>query len=130
MPLSRFRVGFCLTLLCAALSVRADDAVGVLRVDVASNETVAVAVPFEPLAAAGCVSDFLAGGFAGDGGEGSDRLWQVSSRDGSVSQSVFADGAWADAADGSPSAARASAGDALVFRPGPTEATLPCAPCQ
>lgn len=78
MPLSRFRVGFCLALLCAALSARADDAVGVLRVDVASNETVAVAVPFEPLAAAGCVS----------------------------------------------------AGDALVFRPGPAEPTLPCAPCQ
>ena len=102
---------------------RADDAVGVLRVDVASNETVAVAVPFEPLAVAGQVSDFLSGDFAGDGGEGSDRLWQVSSRDGTVSRSVFSDGAWADAADGTPSAVRVSAGDALVFRPGPAEAT-------
>ena len=123
MPLSRFRAGFRLALLCGAASARADDAVGILRVDVASNETVAVAVPFEPLAVAGQVSDFLSGDFAGDGGEGSDRLWQVSSCDGTVSRSVFSDGAWADAADGTPSAVRVSAGDALVFRPGPDEPT-------
>ncbi len=121
MPLSRSRVGLCLALLCGGAVARADDAVGILRVDVASNGTVAVAVPFEPLAADGQVSGFLSGDFAGDGGEGSDRLWQVSSRDGSVSRSVFAGGAWADAADGTPSAARVSAGDALVFRPGPDE---------
>ena len=65
MPLSRFRAGFRLALLCGAASARADDAVGILRVDVASNETVAVAVPFEPLAVAGQVSDFLSGDFAG-----------------------------------------------------------------
>ena len=51
MPLSRSRVGLCLALLCGGAVARADDAVGILRVDVASNGTVAVAVPFEPLAA-------------------------------------------------------------------------------
>ena len=45
MPLCRFRAGFCLALLCGGAVARADDAVGILRVDVASNETVAEGNP-------------------------------------------------------------------------------------
>lgn len=100
----------------------ADEAVGVFRVDVFSDETAEIAMPFEPLAT-NSVSDFLVGDFAGDGGDDSDRLWQVSSCGGGVSQSVFAYGAWIDPADGDASAVRVSAGDALVFRPGPDEPT-------
>ena len=56
-----------LFLVGAAVS-SADDAVGVFRVDVFSNETVEVSMPFEPLAT-NSVSDFFLGDFAGDGGD-------------------------------------------------------------
>ena len=55
MSLSHSCIGFCLALLCGGMVAHADDAVGILRIDVASNETVAVAMPFEPLAAAGAL---------------------------------------------------------------------------
>lgn len=73
----------CLALLCGALSTSADDVVGVVRVDAPSGVAVEVAMPFEPLSSVR-IADFLSGGFVGDGGEGADRLWQVSSRDGFV----------------------------------------------
>ena len=99
----RRSAAFCFALLCGA-AASADDAVGVFRVDIFSDETVEVAMPFEPLGT-NSVSDFFLGDFAGDGGDGSDRLWQVSSRGGGVVQSVFANGAWIDAANGDASAA-------------------------
>lgn len=111
---------FCPALLCGVLSASADDVIGVVRVDAPSGSAVEVAVPFEPLGSAR-IADFLSGGFVGDGGGDSDRLWHVSSRDGSVAVSVFSNGAWVGAADGSSSAARVRAGDALVFRPGQDE---------
>lgn len=111
---------FCPALLCGVLSASADDVIGVVRVDAPSGSAVEVAVPFEPLGSAR-IADFLSGGFVGDGGGDSDRLWHVSSRDGSVTVSVFSNGVWVSAADGSSSAARVRAGDALVFRPGQDE---------
>lgn len=111
---------FCPALLCGVLSASADDVIGVVRVDAPSGSAVEVAVPFEPLGSAR-IADFLSGGFVGDGGGDSDRLWHVSSRDGSVAVSVFSNGVWVGAADGSSSAARVRAGDALVFRPGQDE---------
>ena len=78
------------------VSVMADDAVGVFRVDAQSNGLTAVAMPFEPLSADG-VGRFLSGGFAvGEDGR-PDRLYQVSSRDGTVAESVWSGGAWLDA---------------------------------
>lgn len=82
-------------------------------------------MPFEPLSSVR-IADFLSGGFVGDGGEGADRLWQVSSRDGFVSETVFSNGVWVGAADGSASSARVRAGDALVFRPGLDDPTELC----
>lgn len=82
---------FCLALLCGGLSAHADDRAGIVRVDVPADAAVEVAVPFEPLGSAR-IADFLSGGFVGDGGEGSDRLWHVSSRDGSVTESLFSNG--------------------------------------
>ena len=78
------------------VSVMADDAVGVFRVDAQSNGLTAVAMTFEPLSADG-VGRFLSGGFAvGEDGR-PDRLYQVSSRDGTVAESVWSGGAWLDA---------------------------------
>lgn len=106
------------------VSVMADDAVGVFRVDAQSNGLTAVAMPFEPLSADGVVR-FLSGGFAvGEDGR-PDRLYQVSSRDGTVAESVWSGGAWLDAESGATSAVRVTAGDALAFLPGlPEPASL------
>ena len=69
----RRSVVFLLALFLVGVAVSfVDDAVGVFRVDVFSNETVEVAMPFEPLAI-NSVSDILLGDFAGDGGDGSDQ---------------------------------------------------------
>ena len=106
------------------VSAMADDAVGVFRVDAQSNGLTAVAMPFEPLSADGVVR-FLSGGFAvGEDGR-PDRLYQVSSRDGTVAESVWSGGAWLDAESGATSAVRVTAGDALAFLPGlPEPASL------
>ncbi len=101
------------------VSAMADDAVGVFRVEAPSNWLTAVAMPFEPLSADG-VGRFLSGGFAvGEDGR-PDRLYQVSSRDGTVAESVWSGGAWLDAKSGATSAVRFvfAAGESLG-RPDP-----------
>lgn len=113
----RSEVVVCAFAASLCVSVMADDAVGVFRVDAQSNGLTAVAMPFEPLSTDG-VGRFLSGGFAvGEDGR-SDRLYQVSSRDGTVAESVWSGGAWLDAESGATSAVRVTAGDALAFLPG------------
>ena len=50
-----------------ALSARADDAAGVMRLSVPSNDAAVVEMPFAPFAAA-VPANFLSGPFTGDGG--------------------------------------------------------------
>ncbi|MBQ6340384.1 MAG: hypothetical protein IJI36_14690, partial [Kiritimatiellae bacterium] len=54
----------------------ADDAVGVMRVSVPSNDAAVVEMPFAPFAAAG-PTNFLSGPFTGDGGPQSDVVYMV-----------------------------------------------------
>lgn len=113
----RSEVVVCAFAASLCVSAMADDAVGVFRVEAPSNGLTAVAMPFEPLSADG-VGRFLSGGFAvGEDGR-SDRLYQVSSRDGTVAESVWSGGAWLDAESGATSAVRVTAGDTLAFLPG------------
>jgi len=69
----------------------ADDAAGLMRVAAASNGVAAVAMPFLPFGD-GTPDGFLSGLFAGDGGEASDRLYRISSSDGTFTNAVFASG--------------------------------------
>ena len=51
----------------------ADDAVGVMRVDVGTNALVGATMPFAPLSDSGPLG-YVSGPVAGDGGESSDRI--------------------------------------------------------
>ena len=107
--------------LCAACSrLNADDAVGVSRVAVPSNDVAAVtAVPFIPFGD-GTLESVLSGPFVGDGGERSDRVYVLRAADGALTNAVYADGVWVDPVTGDPSSARVSAGDGIVFDPSGT----------
>lgn len=103
---------------CSRLN--ADDAVGVSRVAVPSNDVAAVtAVPFVPFGD-GALGSVLSGPFVGDGGERSDRLYVLRAADGALTNAVYADGVWVDPVTGGPSSARVSAGDGIVLDPSGT----------
>ena len=64
----------CLFVLAFAGYSRADDVVGVMRVDANTNGLVEVEMPFEPMGNTG-PSGFVAGLFMGDGSLSSDLLF-------------------------------------------------------
>ncbi len=70
-----------------AFSACADDAVGVMRLSVPSNDAAVVEMPFAPFAAAG-PTNFLSGPFTGDGGPQSDVVYIVP-RDGSTATNAY-----------------------------------------
>ena len=100
-PFDRIRrmrcfVGIIVCLCCAffgCIACHADDAVGVLRINVASNGEVAVAMPFAPVGD-GEPDSFLAGPFIGDGSAGSDVLHLVSAASGDVFSYSFVQDGW------------------------------------
>ena len=94
----------------------ADDAVGLQRVSVPSNDVGGTVLQVSPFGD-GSIGAFTAGPFVGDGGGRSDRLHVIRSDDGSSTNAVYAEGAWVDPGSGAPSAIRASAGDGIVVDP-------------
>lgn len=102
-----------------ALSARADDAAGVMRLSVPSNDAAVVEMPFAPFAAAS-PTNFLSGPFTGDGGPQSDVVYIVPQGGSAPTNAYFSasDGAWLDPATGGPTAATAARGDGLVVASG------------
>ena len=96
----------------ASNSVVADDAVGVLRVDVGTNEVVEVEMPFE-MGIGNDPSDFISGSFIGDGSIFSDRLYlfPASTND----YAFYSNGIWLDSVTESNSTMVASVGDILYL---------------
>ena len=109
-PLASAAVAACLL----AGRVRADDAVGFVRVEAGTNGVVEAVMPFSPLAGAGPLG-FVSGPFAGDGGELSDRLTLLDAATGAASEALWSASAWMDPATGLPSFASAAPGDALFL---------------
>lgn len=96
----------------------ADDAAGVLGVNIVSNEDVAVDMPFMPFGD-GTPASFLSGNFMGDGGPYSDRLYRLALSGYSYTNAFFsAEDGWVDPATGMPTGMTAVRGDTLVFAPG------------
>ena len=106
----------CLAAFCAA-SAFADDAVGVRRYRSVTGEDVEFVLPFSPLVR-GVADGFLAGGFSGDGEDGSDSLAHFPQGTNAVSYAVRCASAWIDPVCGTPAFADADAGDGFVFSPG------------
>ena len=102
-----------------ALSARADDAAGVMRLSVPSNDAAVVEMPFAPFAAAG-PTNFLSGPFTGDGGPQSDVVYIVPQGGSAPTNAYFSAsaGAWLDPTTGGPTAATAARGDGLVVAAG------------
>ena len=110
------RIFFAVVAAILALAGKGDDAVGVFKVDVESNDEVVVEMPLNGL---GNGSRFTAGPFAGDGGEGSDRLYVFSAADGTWTNAYFSStNGWIDPATGEVSTMKAVAGDTILFSPG------------
>jgi hypothetical protein len=94
----------------------ADDVVGFTRVAVPSNDVAVAVMPYEPVDPSQPEA-FLAGPFAGDGGENSDRL-SVRAADGSATNDfVWSESGWTASPCGTNTAATALPGDIVAFDP-------------
>ena len=114
------RLGFGGVVVCVmalTFGAVADDAVGVFRVKVPSNEAVTVSMPFSPIGRSRPES-FISGPFSGVGGEGSDRLYVLSSESLTYTNAFYSPNGWLDPATGQSSSMAASFADTLVFSPG------------
>ena len=109
-------MGRVLALLLAARAAcaLADDAVGVMRVDVGTNALVGVTMPFAPLSDSGPLG-YISGAFAGDGGESSDRISVYDPLSGLSSDAVWAGALWFDPLAGAPSLLSACLGDSVFL---------------
>ena len=122
-------------------SVRADDAVGVLRVDAGTNGLVEVEMSFAPMDGAGPVG-YVSGVFLGDGGAFSDRLYRRDASTGEMTNAIWSGATWLDPATNLPSSLSVCPGDTLfllrldedplafsVFGRAPGVSSHPGAPC-
>ena len=102
----------------AFLGLFADDAAGLVRVRVDTNDMVACEMPFVPYGY-GTPSSFISGPFAGDFGKEADKLYVLSKDSGKYTNAVFSssDG-WLDPSTGEPSQMTVAQGDNVVFAPG------------
>ena len=86
---------FCLFVLAFAGYSRADDVVGVVRIDANTNGLVEVEMPFEPMGNTG-PSGFVAGLFTGDGSLSSDLLFCRSAALGVLTNAIWNGFNWLD----------------------------------
>ena len=85
----------CLFVLAFAGYSRADDVVGVVRIDANTNGLVEVEMPFEPMGNTG-PSGFVAGLFTGDGSLSSDLLFCRSAASGVLTNAIWNGFNWLD----------------------------------
>ena len=101
-----------------SLELSADDAVGLLRVRVDTNEMIAVEMPFVSFGDA-TPGAFTSGPFVGAGGSGADRLYVLSKDSGMYTNAVYSSsGGWLDPSTGEASRMMVLQGDKVVFAPG------------
>ncbi|MBO4709161.1 MAG: hypothetical protein J5727_05230, partial [Kiritimatiellae bacterium] len=108
----RLPVGVALAVPLFAHVAFADDAVGLVRVDVETNGFVDATMPFSPLSDSG-PDGYVSGAFLGDGGSLSDRLFRYDASTGETTNAVWASSAWLDPFTGLPSLMQVSSGDTL-----------------
>ena len=108
----RLPVGVALAVPLFAQVVLADDAVGLVRVDVGTNGFVYATMPFSPLSDSG-PDGYVSGAFLGDGGSLSDQLFRYDASTGETTNAVWASSAWLDPFTGLPSLMQVSSGDTL-----------------
>ena len=104
----------CLFVLAFAGYFRADDVVGVMRVDANTNGLVEVEMPFEPMGNTG-PSGFVAGLFMGNGSLSSDSLFCRSAGSGVLTNAVWNGFNWLDPTTLILSSISVRAGDTLYF---------------
>ena len=92
----------------AAFQAFADDAVGVMRVDVSSNETVLAAIPFHPLP-----TNSVDAAIAGGNGE----MCYADSQTGEIFDLAPEESGWVGADDGLPPALFVKPGDSFTLFP-------------
>ena len=103
---------------CTQHLVRADDAVGLMRVDDGTNGLAETVMPFVPMDESG-PAGYLTGLLIGDGGEFSDQLFRRDDSTGEMTNAVWSGTAWLDPATGYPSTVSAFPGDSVfLLRPG------------
>ena len=105
---------FCLFVLAFAGYSRADDVVGVVRIDANTNGLVEVEMPFEPMGNTG-PSGFVAGLFTGDGSLFSDLLFCRSAVSGVLTNAIWNGFNWLDPTTSFLSSMSVRAGDTLYF---------------
>lgn len=116
--ISLMRIVSALMLFSAALvyQASADDAVGIRRIDVGTNSTVEIVMPFSPLHNSG-PDGYLAGSFFGDGTDISDCLSFYDLETGESIDSLWADSFWLDPVTLTPSMISPVPGDIyFIFR--------------
>ena len=99
---------------CTQHLVRADDAVGLMRVDDGTNGLVEVAMPFSPIDDSGPLG-YVSGAFLGDGGSLSDQLFRYDASTGETTNAVWSASAWLDPFTWLPSFMQAFPGDSLTL---------------
>ena len=104
----------CLLVLAFAGYSRADDVVGVVRIDANTNGLVEVEMPFEPMGNTG-PSGFVAGLFMGNGSLSSDSLFCRSAGSGVLTNAVWNGFNWLDPTTLILSSISVRAGDTLYF---------------
>ena len=104
----------CLFVLAFAGYSRADDVVGVVRIDANTNGLVEVEMPFEPMGNTG-PSGFVAGLFTGDGSLSSDLLFCRSAVSGVLTNAIWNGFNWLDPTTSFLSSMSVRAGDTLYF---------------
>lgn len=114
--ISLMRIVSALLLFSAALvyQASADDAVGIRRIDVGTNSTVEIVMPFSPLHNSG-PDGYLAGSFFGDGTDISDCLSFYDLETGESIDSLWADSFWLDPVTLTPSMISPVPGDIFYF---------------
>ena len=104
----------CLFVLAFVSYSRADDVVGVVRIDANTNGLVEVEMPFEPMGNTG-PSGFVAGLFTGDGSLFSDLLFCRSAASGVLTNAIWNGFNWLDPTTSFLSSMSVRAGDTLYF---------------
>ena len=114
--ISLMRIVSALLLFSAALvyQASADDAVGIRRIDVGTNSTVEIVMPFSPLYNSG-PDGYLAGSFFGDGTDISDCLSFYDLETGESIDLLWADSFWLDPVTLTPSMISSVPGDIFYF---------------
>lgn len=105
---------FLLLLMMWKSGVFADDAVGLMRVDVWTNGLVGAQMPFSPIGDSGPVG-YVSGAFLGDGGSLSDQLFRYGASADETASAIWSVSTWLDPFTGLPSFAQAFPGDTLFL---------------